>query len=169
MADSHSLFTSEVFSPELRRNSPTSVLTAPLSLKIFTVFGLLVSLYASVWMFVFPQRYTSLGSEMGGLCALFCSSGSLVVCWSAICAYLVRKYNLSPKSCNWAVMPFGLVALPLMAVAFFGQDPSGHLGGAAFFVVTTGSFASTVCRKLAYPTITDKQFMNQERRPPGVF
>jgi hypothetical protein len=158
--------TSEEFSPDRRRASPTGILAASMSAKIGVVLGLLVSSYAVFSLFVFPLRGLSIWSGLGVMCAFFCSLASFVFCWSAVFSYFIRKYNLSPTWCRWAGMPFLLLAIPILVADWFGIRWHSGLAG---LLVCTAILIPNACRKLAYPAISPKQVNNLEPRPPGVF
>jgi len=156
----------EEFSPERRRANPTRVLTASLGEKIGVVLGVPVSCYALFSLAVFPPRPQPIGLALGLLCALFCSLALFVFCWSAVFAYFIRKYNLSPTQCRWAGMPFLLLAIPTFVVEWFSSGR--HVALSALFIVTA-MLTANACQRLAYPANSIKQVNNSEPRPPGVF
>jgi hypothetical protein len=158
---------SEGFSPEMRRSSPTKVLTAPLSLKACVVLGLPISMYAHFWLFAYfryPTTYSTWRAT-AVFCGIFLTLLSFSFCWSAILAYFIRRSNLSPKTCLSAGVPFLLVGLAIFAIHFVTGRPDTEMPTIVFVALLTPA----LCRKLAYPTINNSQLHGLEPRPPGVF
>src|ERR1700730_366651 len=97
------------FSPDLRRASPTRVLSTSLSQKIGVGLVLLVSSYAFFPFLAFRIENLSIWLGLRLMCAFFCAGAVTVFCWSAVLAYFIRKFNLSPIWCRWAGAPFLLL------------------------------------------------------------
>ena len=154
------------FSRDVRRASPTSVLTVPRAAKVAVPLGAPASFYAAYSLLAFPPLEYSLRSGIGIMCAFICSCLVFLFCWSAVSAYFIRKYNLSPTWCRWAGMPLLLLGILIAASDFFGIGRHSGLGPV---LICVGILTGNTCLKLAYPAISFKQMNNLEPRPPGVF
>lgn len=157
----------EVYSPELRRASPTNVLSASTDLKIGVALLLPVSFWGSVSMIIYPPKGLPSAIDFGVLCAGICCYVVFIFCWSAICAYLIRKLNASPTRCSLAGLPFLIVGVAVLIPEFY-RGPS-HRASLATLAISATMFAGSECRRLAYPAITPRQLYKLDPRPPGVF
>lgn len=156
---------SEETAPDLRRASPTSVLTVSSSVKVAVGLGLPVSFFAFFSPLIFPHKYYSVPSEIGLVCASACSLVAFLFCWSAVFAYFIRKYNLAPTACKYAGWPFLLAAIPMFTGYFL---VSARYGALAAILVFFAKPAADACRKLAYPIVHPKQPYDSNLGPAGI-
>jgi hypothetical protein len=119
--------------------------------KIGVIGGLFVSGLALSWLFSMPVKPPQVFPRLGFVCAIFCAMGLFIFCWSASVAYVARKRNWSPRVCHLAGLLF---VIPGGLLIFFSSSPS--LSGPAFLVPWM-TFGGYLCRKLAYPELSDEE------------
>jgi hypothetical protein len=163
---SHAPIASAKFSPDLRRASPTRVLSTSLSQKIGVVLGLLVSSYAFFSFLVFPIGNLSIWLGLRVMGTFICAGAVTVFCWPAFFSYFIRKFNLSPTWCRWAGAPFLLLGALSATADLLGIARHSNIAPP---LILAGILISDTCRRLAYPAISSKQMNNREERPPGIF
>jgi hypothetical protein len=148
--------TSEEPSPEHLRASPTRVLTVPLSEKIGVALGLPISAYAFLALFFLPPSGSSIPVRIGLFSAFICSWVSFIFCWSAVFAYVIRRFNLRPVWSGRVAMPFLLVGILFLSSRWLAPWlDSVRLGDAVMFFLTS-MYIKQYCSKLAYPTLISK-------------
>ena len=123
-----------------------------LTTKILVVAGLLFSTSAVAWLALMPVNLPMVLDRFGFISAFFCAAVTLMFCWGASAAYVARKLNWSPRACYMLGACF--FGIPGLACAFFGDPPFSSRGTVLLCLST---FAGIVCRKLAYPELTDDQ------------
>ena len=116
---------------------------------ILVVLGLVASFGSLLWLLSFQPHSWQILAKLGLLSAIFCSLGMMVLCWGASVALLASWRNWSPRTCYLA----GAFSLVLPAAFLM------LLGGPRFsaLLVAPLPLAGLVCRKLAYPELTDEQ------------
>jgi hypothetical protein len=121
-----------------------------LFLKVFMAIGFFVSLFAFFWLASVPIKSYQVVGRFGYTAAVFCALGSLTFSCAALSSFFVRERNWSPKTSMRAGLP--LITLALIAWA---ADPD--LWPAAMLLATSSTMAGFLCRRLAYPEVTDDQ------------
>lgn len=120
--------------------------------KIGVVASLLVGASGLAWILSLHARPADVIARLGLMCAVLCASAVFVMSWAAIVAYAAHMQDWEPRTCYLAG------ALPLILVAgvyfFFGEPPFRMAGP---FLISLGSIAGYIARKLAYPELTDEQ------------
>lgn len=120
--------------------------------KFAFLIGFAVSLSATIWSASSTSQLPSIVSRLGFVCSQVCILGLLTFFWSAICAYWVRKCGWTPWQCFLAGLPFVVAGLLLW---FFGNTDRLRLFGN--FIAGNWVLVGYVCRRLAFPHLTDKQ------------
>jgi hypothetical protein len=143
-----------------RRVQPSHVLGVSLYWRVWVFVFFLISGYALIDLSSYPAVWGKAGLAVA--CAQLCAWVLFTFCWAAVLAFVVRKCNWSPRACAWAAILPGLSSL----VLWIGQ---GRITGLPSSLMWCGLVAGFICRKLAYPTITDRQFSRVDPRPRGVF
>ncbi len=115
--------------------------------EVATGFG--VSLSAFLWLLTLRVPQETL-PRLGFVSALLCVGVALAYCWSVPFAFVVRKRRWSAPTCNIAGLVFMVPGL-FLAWSF------GHLWAIGLLLVSLGSIASYITRKLAYPKLTPEQ------------
>jgi len=118
-------------------------------LKVFMAIGFFVSLFAFFWLASVPMPHRIIG-RLGYTAAIFGALGSLTFACAALASFLVREKHWSPRTSMRAGLP--LIILALIAWA---ADP--NLWHAAMLLATSSTMAGFLCRRLAYPEVTDDE------------
>jgi hypothetical protein len=121
--------------------------------KILMLLGFTVSLIATIWSGLSLSGSPRFLNHLGSFCAGLCIEGSLIFFWSAIYAYFARKWRWSPMACHLAGVPF--VVAGLLLLFFAGTDRMRYFG--AFCLAANSALVGYVCRRLAFPHLTDEQ------------
>lgn len=119
--------------------------------KVLIVAWFFVSLSGFLWLVLAPSKPLALLSRLGFVSAVLSAFWSMAFCWALLLAYLVRKRGWSPRVCATAGLPFIISGL----VFFLGDTTRSW--GISTLLVTQGSLVGYLCRRLAYPEITDQQ------------
>ncbi len=122
-----------------------------LSLKLTAVAGLLVGGSGALWL-ALSGGAGGLIPRVGFVCAGLCATACSIVSWAAIFAYVIRKMNWPPKSCVFAGL---CLAVPGWLVLILSNSP--HALSLGSLLLTAATFAIYICRKLAFPEMTDEQ------------
>jgi Na+/melibiose symporter-like transporter len=117
---------------------------------IGAVSGLVISCFALVWLMSLNSRYHDIPSRIGFISAVICALGSLTFCWAASAAYVARKRDWSPRTCRMA-------GTPLLVLALIACIADSHFWRVFLLVATNNAMVGFLCRKLAYPDVTDEQ------------
>ena len=132
------------------------------------VAGFFVSLAGFLWFVSTPYRPPEILPRLGFLAAGFCAAGALIFFWAASFAYLARNRKWSPRSCIWAGLLFAVPGACLSIAGAFIDSTSPRflsVGGLLFLMLfPTGN----ICRRLAYPELTDEQAY-APGPPPSLF
>lgn len=120
--------------------------------KALVLVGFPVSLSGVCWLVSLPNKPREIVPHIGFICAGLCATGCTIVCWAAIFAYVARKLNRSPGFCLWAGVAAGVPGLLLLF--FSSTHMLFYLGS---MLVSQASFTGYVCRRIAFPTLTDEQ------------
>lgn len=120
--------------------------------KIAVVGGIFVSFSALLWLVSLPEKPPEILPRVGFVSAAVCASASLVFSWAALIAYVARRRNWSPRACYLAG-GLSIVAV-LFVLAYFAD---GHGGRAAGLLGGLSTLTAYLCRKLAYPELSDEE------------
>src|SRR4029077_3157509 len=133
-----------------------------ISRKVQISSGLIVSFSGEFWFF--SQRYEphAFLPTIGFLSAVLCAMGALIYFWAAIFAYLVRKWDWSPRSCGLAGLVF---VIPTFYFFFFATAGLKSIGWLLFLQANLSMY---LCRRIAFPQLTDEQF-SAPQPPPSLF
>ena len=138
----------------------------PLAVKAAVLFGLFTSALGLYWLASMATHSLPLMDRLGYVAAVFSVLALCLICWSAIMAHIALLRQWSPLAC----MRLGAsVAIVGLALFFFA---SGGLHSIGLILGTQGFIARFLCRKLAYPHMTEKEFQDFVRRshePPLIF
>jgi hypothetical protein len=140
----------------------------PFSRKVQVVAGFFVSFAGLFWLLSLPYKPHEILPRLGFIAATICTGGSLMFFSAASFAYVVRKRKWSGRACKWAGLLFAVPGTFLIFAGAFLIFP-----GAPFFSVGAMLFCLTpltgpVCRRLAFPELTDEQASALEL-PPSLF
>jgi uncharacterized membrane protein len=133
----------------------------PFSRKVLVVAGFFVSFAGLFWVLSCPHKSPEILPRLGFVAAMMSTGGAVMFFCAASFAYVVRKRKWSPRSCRWAGLLFGVPAafLMLTSARFFS------VGG---LLICLMSFTGYICRRLAFPELTDEQAYAPEP-PPSLF
>jgi len=121
------------------------------SQKVGVVASLLVGGSALVWILSLHARPADVIARLGLMCAVLCASAVFVISWAIIVAYVTHMRDWSPRNCYLA----GAVSLVVVGSSyFFLGNPPFRMAGP--FLISLGSFAGYITRRLAYPELTDE-------------
>lgn len=118
--------------------------------QIGDAFFLLLACSGIVWIASQNVKYFDVPSRVGFVSAAFCITGALAFCWARIGAYFIRKWDLPPR----VSFRVGSVLTISGALFWFKGDRFGFLGQMLIFA---GLSAGFICRRLAFPDLTDEQ------------
>ena len=138
------------------------MLESSINRKVLMLGGLIVSTGGLFWLLTLPYKPDGYLPRVGFISAVFCTMGTLIFSWAAIFAYLVRKWSWSPRSCGLA----GLVFVIPAVYFYLSNNPRSWSIGA--ILITQSSLTGYVCRRIAFPRLTDEQFSTPQP-PPSLF
>lgn len=130
-----------------------------LSRKIEVVAGLLISSSGFFWLAFFAVRPHEILARIGFVSAVLCAQGSLMFFWAACFAYFVRRWTWSPRACVWAGI---FIAIPGVLLIIIDRPHSMAVGT---LLVSQAALTGLICKKLAYPSLTDEQGFGPEPPP----
>jgi hypothetical protein len=139
-------------------NSNSSTATA--------AFGLAISSVGLFWLSSMPRGYFSIADRLGYIAVVLSVLAVWLIAWSAIIARLAIVRNWSPHACMKSGALVAFLGLAFFAFAHGGLHILGILLG------TQGFVAGVLCRKFAYPRMTEKEFANSvlsSHEPPHLF
>jgi hypothetical protein len=122
----------------------------PFSRKVQVVAGFFVSFAGLFWLLSLPYKPHEILPRLGFVAAMICAGGSLMFFCAASFAYAIRKRKWSPRSCRWAGLLFAVPAALLMFT-------SGQFFSASGLLLCMMVLTGPVCRRLAFPELTDEQ------------
>jgi hypothetical protein len=131
------------------------------SRKVLVVAGFFVSFAGLFWLLSLPYKPHEILPRLGFMAATTCTAGSLIFSWAAFFAHVVRKRKWSPRSCIWAGLLFAVPGVFLL----FTNAQFFSVGGVLIGLV---SLTGYICRRLAFPELTDEQASAPEP-PPSLF
>jgi hypothetical protein len=119
--------------------------------------GIAVSFFGLRWLLSVRSHSYDVLSRSGMAAAILCCLSVLVVAWAVPCASLARRRKWSPRtSYTFGALSFLIPATLLMYVA--GPDRF------AVIMLVPMSVCGIVCRKLAFPGLSDEELAAPE--PP---
>ncbi len=125
---------------------------SPLSRKIGVAAALMISCSAVYWLFsLLPLRHSIL-FRIGFANAVLCALGGLAFFWGALLSYIAKHREWSPRTCHKAGIS---ILVPFTVLCFV--VPRDQFLLAADWAACLAIFAGYVCRKLAYPGLTDEE------------
>jgi hypothetical protein len=133
----------------------------PFSRKVQVVTGFFVSFAGLFWLLSLPYKPHEILPRLEFIAATICAAGSLIFFCAASFAYAIRKRKWSPRSCRWAGLLFAVPGAFLLFTSAQFFSAGGVLIGLA-------SLTGYVCRRLAFPELTDEQAYAPEP-PPSLF
>jgi hypothetical protein len=130
---------------------------------LLAIAGLFVSLGGLAWLLLLPEKPHDFLPRWGWAFAVLSVEVMLVICWGTLAAYVARARNWLPRTCFWlGALSF---IVPGLAIFFMVRGPLMYAGTS---LITVSSLAGYVCRKLAYPELTDEEAMAPPP-PPSIF
>lgn len=123
--------------------------------------GLCISFWASFSLLSVLTHTSGVLNRSGLLCAFLCSFGLLVFFWTAGSAYVIRKAGWTYRACRYVGFAF---LLPGSALFWSHAHPLSVANFLTVQVVLSGY----VCRKIAFPEISDDEAVALEL-PPTMF
>jgi len=139
------------------------MLEASISRKVLMLGGLIASTCSLFWLLTLPYKPDAYLPRIGFISAVFCTMGTLIFCWAAIFAHLARKWSWSPRSCALSGLVF---FIPAAYFYLLSNNPRSWSIGA--LLITQASLTGYVCRRIAFPQLTDEQFSTSQP-PPSLF
>jgi hypothetical protein len=131
---------------------------SPFIQKLFVIAGFFASLTALLLLLWLPHKSQGILTRPGFVAAMICASGALVFFCAALFAYVIRKRKWSPRSCRWAGLLFAVPGVILLVTnaRFFSA------GGLLLCMMGPTGY---ICRRLAFPALTDEQAFGPEPPP----
>ncbi|MGA9883440.1 MAG: hypothetical protein WBQ34_06960 [Candidatus Acidiferrales bacterium] len=128
---------------------------SPRSRKVGTVAALVISWSAVYWLYsLLPPLKHDILFRIGFLSATMCALGGLTFFWGVLLSHIARHRKWSPRTCHKAglsiLVPFAGLCFAVSRDQFFVIL---EFEGA----VCLATFVGYVCRKLAYPGLTDDE------------
>jgi hypothetical protein len=120
--------------------------------------GVCVSFAATFWLLSIISETSGIMNRVGLLSAFVCAFGALMFFWAACSAYLIHKRGWSYRACRYV----GFVFLLPGSVLFLSHARPLSIANFLLFQVVTTSY---ICRKIAFPEISDEQAAALEPLP----
>jgi hypothetical protein len=128
---------------------------------IGVVAGICVSFGALFWLLSIHPRTLDVGDRLGFMCAIVCADAALSFFWALGFAYIIREQHWSYRACRyagvWLLLPGSLLFLN-----------HGRAMSTANFLVLQMATTSYICRRIAFPEISDEEAAALEP-PPTMF
>jgi hypothetical protein len=120
--------------------------------------GLCVSFWATFSLLSILTHTSGIMSRSGLVCAFVCTFGLLLFFWAAGSAYVIRKSGWTYRACRHAGVAFLLPGSALFlshgrALTIFN------------FLTVQIIFSGYICRKIAFPEISDEEALAPEPLP----
>jgi hypothetical protein len=120
--------------------------------------GLCVSFLATFSLLSILTRTSGVMNRVGLLCAFFCTFGLLLFFWAAGSAYVIHMRGWSYRACRYVGFAFLLPG----SVLFFSHV---HALSIANFLTVQIVLSGYICRRIAFPEISDEQVFGPEPLP----
>ena len=88
--------------------------------------------------------------------------GAFICSWAVTVAYLARRWSLAPRTCGLAGLVFVVPAAYFLLIS-----DSSHFLGICGLLLGPSGLTGYLCRHLAYPQLSDEEFVAQP--PPSLF
>jgi hypothetical protein len=124
--------------------------------------GLIFSYVALFWLFTVIPARLNLIERLGYVSAIFCALAVLSICWAALFAYVAAKRNWTVQDCRWV----GVWLLVPASLLLFADK--SHAWPIATILTSGAGITSYVCRKMAFPGVSDEDAARLEP-PPTMF
>ncbi|MGB6265204.1 MAG: hypothetical protein WA875_01880 [Candidatus Acidiferrales bacterium] len=132
----------------------------PRSIRVALAGGYCVSLAALFWIFdLLPRRQTGLW-RVGWLSAVLVVCAAVLGCWSAFFAAAGKSRGWSLRTCTAVGM------LAFLPTIFFYRFMGDALLHAAVPLLSMSVFSGLICRKLAFPHLTEEDVSAAMNPPP---
>jgi hypothetical protein len=112
--------------------------------------GVCVSFAATFWLLSIISETSGIMNRVGLLCAFVCTFGLLLFLWAAGSAYVIRMRGWSYRACRYVGFAF---LLPGSALFF----THGRALSIANFLTVQIMLSSYICRRIAFPEISDEE------------
>jgi hypothetical protein len=122
------------------------------SRKIGACAALVVSWMAVYWLFSLLPLKGDIVFRTGFVSAVLCALGGMACFWGVLLSYVARHRKWSPQTCHKAGIS---ILVPFAVLCFI--VPRDQFLPAADWGAGLAIFAGHVCRKLAYPGMTDAE------------
>ena len=143
-------------------NATGHIMKAPSTGRVIGVAaGVCVSLWALFWLLSVPAGTFDVGDRLGFMCAVACADAALGFLWALGFAYIVRTQNWSYRACRLA----GICLLVPGSLLFLNH---GRALLIANFLLLQISVTSYLCRRIAFPEMSDEEAAAPEP-PPTMF
>jgi hypothetical protein len=129
--------------------------------KALVLGGLVFSFVGLFWLLSLSYHPPEYLLRFGFISAVMAVMGAFIVSWAVAVAYLARRWNWSPRTCGLA----GLVFV-VPAAYFFLVSDSPHVMSVCGLLLGSSSLTGNLCRHLAYPQLSDDEFVSQP--PPSL-
>jgi hypothetical protein len=120
--------------------------------------GLCISFWATFSLLSALTHTTGFTNRLGLLCAFLCTFGLVVFFWAAGCAYVIRKLGGSYRACRYVGFAFLLPGSALFL-------SHGRALSIINFLTVQIIFSGYICRRIAFPEISDEQAVAPELLP----
>jgi phage shock protein PspC (stress-responsive transcriptional regulator) len=120
--------------------------------------GLCVSFCATFSLLSFIRYTPGVMNRVGLLCAFACSIGLLVFFWAAGSAHVIHRMGWSYRSCRYVGFAFLLPGSALFL-------SHGRALTIANFLTVQIVLSGYICRRIAFPEISDEQAAGPEPLP----
>jgi hypothetical protein len=140
-----------------------------LSRKILVPTGYFLSLWGFCWLCVSMLPIpVGLLRITGYFSAALSVLAVNIFCWASTVAYVARRRNWSPKLCQVSGLSYSLVGLLMYSLlALFQVDH--RFWTVSMVLLNSGTLAGLICRRIAYPDLTDEQFYHDLHKPLSLF
>jgi hypothetical protein len=123
--------------------------------------GLCASFAATFWLLSVISETSGIMNRVGLLSAFLCTFGLLMFFWAAGSAYVIHMRGWSYRACRYVGFAFLLPG----SVLFFSHV---HALSIANFLTVQIVLSGYICRKIAFPEISDEEAAALEP-PPTMF
>jgi hypothetical protein len=120
--------------------------------------GLCISFWATFSLLSFLSHTSGVMNRVGLLCAFMCTFGLVLFFWASGFAYVIHKMRWSSSACRYAGWAFLLPGCALFL-------SHGRAMSIINFLTVQIIFSGYICRRIAFPTISDEQAFAPEPLP----
>jgi hypothetical protein len=120
--------------------------------------GLCISFWATFSLLPFISQADGAMNRVGLVCAFVCTFGLLVFFWAAGCAYVIHKLGWSYRACRYV----GFAFLVPGSLLFLSHGRALSIANFLTFQIVLSGY---ICRRIAFPEISDEQAVAPEPLP----